>query len=145
MKKDDAISSFYAELSARYPELPGPLIFERGKLLKLVIFFRNRLILYNVCTSHTLTTDMYLAWSLKRSKAVNGAQAVVGVIGRGHLRGVLFSLGQDSGILRFSDLVGRRNNRDERAKDTTRAVARFLLETLLVTAIYLIFTQWNSI
>ena len=36
--------------------------------------------------------DMYLAWSLKRSKAVNGINRVVGVVGKGHLRGVLYHL-----------------------------------------------------
>jgi hypothetical protein len=36
--------------------------------------------------------DMYLAWSLKRSKAVNGSGRVVGVVGKGHLRGVLYHL-----------------------------------------------------
>jgi hypothetical protein len=30
--------------------------------------------------------DLYLAWSLKRSKAVNGTSRVVGVIGKGHLQ-----------------------------------------------------------
>ena len=44
----------FSQLSARYPELVAPLIAER---------------------------DLYLAWSLKRSKAVNGAACVVGVVG----------------------------------------------------------------
>ena len=41
--------------------------------------------------------DLYLAWSLKRSKAVNGARAVVGVVGKGHLRGVCYALTHDAG------------------------------------------------
>lgn len=41
--------------------------------------------------------DLYLAWSLKRSKAVNGAGVVVGVVGRGHLRGVVHALLRDRG------------------------------------------------
>lgn len=48
---------------------------------------------------------MYLAWSLKRSKAVNGTQRVVGVVGRGHLRGIVWGMTRDSGQLRFTDLV----------------------------------------
>lgn len=40
--------------------------------------------------------DLYLAWSLKRSKAVNGARAVVGVVGKGHLRGVCYALTHDA-------------------------------------------------
>ena len=47
MKQDDAISTFFAQLGDRYPQLLGPLVHER---------------------------DLYLAWSLKRSKAVNGAR-----------------------------------------------------------------------
>ena len=41
--------------------------------------------------------DLYLAWSLKRSKAVAGARCVVGVVGRGHLRGVVHALTTDEG------------------------------------------------
>ena len=51
--------------------------------------------------------DLYIAWSLKRSKAVNGTKCVVGVFGRGHLRGVCYHLLTDPGTIRFRDLVGR--------------------------------------
>jgi len=59
LKTDGAVNSMFSQLSARYPELVAPLIAER---------------------------DLYLAWSLKRSKAVNGAACVVGVVGKGHLK-----------------------------------------------------------
>ncbi len=36
--------------------------------------------------------DLYLAWSCKRSRAVCGARAVVGVVGRSHLRGTAYHL-----------------------------------------------------
>lgn len=49
--------------------------------------------------------DQYLAWSLKRSKAVNGTRRVVGVLGLGHLQGVYHKMTTDSGTLRFRDLV----------------------------------------
>lgn len=51
--------------------------------------------------------DLYLAWSLKRSKAVNGCARVVGVMGKGHMRGVVYALTHNPGQLRFKDLVGR--------------------------------------
>ncbi|XP_023637282.1 traB domain-containing protein isoform X1 [Capsella rubella] len=70
----------YERLSFSYPSLLLPLIHER---------------------------DTYLAWSLKRSKAVNGCKTVVGVIGKGHMNGVIYALVSDSGDLRFRDLVGR--------------------------------------
>lgn len=51
----------------------------------------------------------YLAWSLKRSKAVNNCRRVVGVIGKGHMNGVIYSLLSDTGNLRFRDLVGKKS------------------------------------
>lgn len=52
--------------------------------------------------------DLYLAWSLKRSKAVNGARRVVGVVGKGHLRGICYALTHDAGELsRSSAGAGR--------------------------------------
>ena len=59
--------------------------------------------------------DVYLAWSMRRSKAVRemmarrgGAGVVVGVVGRAHLPGVLYSLQEGSATeaLRFRDLIG---------------------------------------
>uniref|UniRef100_K7N3M7 TraB domain-containing protein n=1 Tax=Glycine max TaxID=3847 RepID=K7N3M7_SOYBN len=68
------------QLSFSYPSLLSPLIHER---------------------------DIYLAWSLKRSKAVNNSKNVVGVIGKGHMNGVIYALLSDTGNLRFRDLVGK--------------------------------------
>mmetsp|Transcript_15032 Transcript_15032/g.61289 ORF Transcript_15032/g.61289 Transcript_15032/m.61289 type:complete len:84 (+) Transcript_15032:633-884(+) len=52
---------------------------------------------------------MYFTWSLKRSKAVNGRKAVVGVVGAGHVPGILKAIDSDAGnnesTLRFKDLV----------------------------------------
>ncbi|OEL31251.1 hypothetical protein BAE44_0007732 [Dichanthelium oligosanthes] len=70
----------YEKLSASYPSLLQPLIHER---------------------------DMFLAWSLKRSKAVNKSKTVVGVVGKGHMNGIVYALISDQGDLRFRDLVSR--------------------------------------
>ncbi|CAI0547005.1 unnamed protein product [Linum tenue] len=82
---DDTDASFrlYEQLGFSYPSLLPPLIHER---------------------------DTYLAWSLKRSKAVNGGKNVVGVIGKGHMNGVVYALVSDLGDLRFRDLVGQRSS-----------------------------------
>ena len=64
------IHDLYCALHCLVLQLVGPLVHER---------------------------DLYLAWSLKRSKAVNGARTVVGVVGRGHLRGVCYALTHDAG------------------------------------------------
>ncbi|KAG9445081.1 hypothetical protein H6P81_016421 [Aristolochia fimbriata] len=78
---DGAPLQLYEQLSFSFPSLLQPLIYER---------------------------DIYLAWSLKRSKAVNNVKRVVGVIGKGHLNGVIHALMADQGDLRFSDVAGRR-------------------------------------
>ncbi|KAI3817947.1 hypothetical protein L1987_11749 [Smallanthus sonchifolius] len=78
---DDTDFQLYEQLSFSYPSLLQPLIHER---------------------------DTYIAWSLKRSKAVRNSKRVVGVIGRGHLNGVIYALISDLGDLRFRDLVGER-------------------------------------
>lgn len=81
---DESPFQLYEKLSLSYPSLLQPLIHER---------------------------DTYLAWSLKRSKAVNKCKRVVGVIGKGHLNGVIYALISDLGDLRFRDLCGDRSNR----------------------------------
>ncbi|XP_011628414.1 uncharacterized protein LOC18447763 isoform X1 [Amborella trichopoda] len=78
---DGNISQIYKDLSVLYPSLLQPLIHER---------------------------DVYLAWSLKRSKAVKNTKSVVGVIGKSHMKGVIYALVSDQGSLRFRDLVGKR-------------------------------------
>lgn len=70
--------------------------------------------------------DLYLAWSLKRSKAVNGCERVVGVMGKGHMRGVVYALTHNPGELRFKDLV----NRD----DGPPLVQRIAVEVVLALA-----------
>uniref|UniRef100_A0A453RQ16 TraB domain-containing protein n=1 Tax=Aegilops tauschii subsp. strangulata TaxID=200361 RepID=A0A453RQ16_AEGTS len=60
----------YEKLSSSYPSLLQPLVHER---------------------------DMFMAWSLKRSKAVNKSKTVVGVIGKGHMNGVVYALISDQG------------------------------------------------
>ncbi|CAG9463570.1 unnamed protein product [Pedinophyceae sp. YPF-701] len=80
--------------------------------------------------------DLYIAWSLKRSKAVNGNRCVVGVVGAGHLRGVLYALKYDSGgrQLLFRDLVGGKNRRGAARRELARTVAREALIALVLTA-----------
>uniref|UniRef100_A0A6M2ELG4 TraB domain-containing protein n=1 Tax=Populus davidiana TaxID=266767 RepID=A0A6M2ELG4_9ROSI len=83
---DDRTFQLYEQLSFSYPSLLQPLIHER---------------------------DTYLAWSLKRSKAVNNGKRVVGVIGKGHMNGVIYALISDQGNLRFRDVAGRKSSGDD--------------------------------
>ncbi|GAB0492754.1 hypothetical protein MMPV_004023 [Pyropia vietnamensis] len=82
---EDDLDSFLAALAQVFPSLVSPLVTER---------------------------DHYLAWSIKRSKAVEGVHMVVGVMGRAHCRGVLAAMDEDDAaraeggaVLTFRDLV----------------------------------------
>ncbi|XP_065866433.1 uncharacterized protein [Euphorbia lathyris] len=85
-KEDGSTFELYQRLGFSYPSLLQPLIHER---------------------------DTYLAWSLKRSKAVKSSKRVVGIIGKGHMNGVIYSLISDLGNLRFRDLVGNKGSAGE--------------------------------
>jgi pheromone shutdown protein TraB len=82
--------------------------------------------------------DMYLAWSLKRSKAADGTRRVVGIVGKGHVRGVLYHLTHPSASagLRFRDLVGSKNLRAEARRERRAAAARLALELALAGGTY---------
>lgn len=90
--------------------------------------------------------DAYLAWSLKRSKAVNGAKRVVGVLGRGHLRGVCYALTHEQDALRFATLVGKERDsvypdggrRKQGGVDLTRVAAEVVLGVVAWEALCLV-------
>ena len=79
----------------------------------------------------------YIAWSLKRSKAVRNGKRVVGVIGRGHLNGVIYALISDLGDLRFRDLVGERP-----ATDWVNTIVKNLVRvTIIGVVIWALYEQ----
>jgi len=115
---EDLVSHWLRELSDRFPGLASPLVHER---------------------------DMYLAWSLKRSKAVNGAKRVVGVMGRGHMRGVMYALQNDPGTLQFSDLVGRKNVKSaqpSRVEQVKKFIGQLAVDLMLAYGCYL---AWEAV
>ncbi|KAJ0968368.1 hypothetical protein J5N97_025285 [Dioscorea zingiberensis] len=83
----------------------------------------------------------YLAWSLKRSKAVNNCKTVVGIIGRGHMNGVIYALISDQGNLRFRDLVGRTSNPSGWFLNTFKSLAR---DTILGFGLWALYEQLKS-
>ena len=95
-----------------------PLISRKLQFLSFVIitFTRKPVYIYISTVSPPLSAVclcpvcQYLAWSLKRSKAVNKSKKVVGVIGKGHMNGVIYALVSDQGNLRFSDLAGKKSS-----------------------------------
>lgn len=118
LKTDDSMSTMFKELSKFYPSLLQPLIHER---------------------------DVYLAWSLKRSKAVNGSKKVVGIIGRGHMCGVVHALKHDHNHLRFRDLVGGRRPNNDNMKDWMRSLVSGFIRDTLITIIVLWFVEHQNI
>jgi pheromone shutdown protein TraB len=88
--------------------------------------------------------DLYLAWSCKRSKAVNGTRQVVGVVGKGHLRGVVYALKHDKGTLRFADLVGGKNTRAAKQAAAAAAWRRLGVELLLGVGLAAAWQVWSS-
>lgn len=66
--EEDALALMEAELSARYPSLVGPLVRER---------------------------DIFLSLTIKSSRAVSGRRRVLGIVGVGHLDGVMTALAED--------------------------------------------------
>lgn len=112
----DSSFQLYEQLSFSYPSLLPPLIYER---------------------------DTFLGWSLKRSKAVNKSVNVVGVIGKGHMNGVIYSLVSDTGNLRFRDLAGKRERGNygwaaSIAKDLVR-------DTVIGVVLWLVYQQFMSV
>lgn len=116
---EDMVSQWMDKLVLKYPELLPSLVHER---------------------------DMYLAWSLKRSKAVNGTKRVVGVVGRGHMRGIMHALKHDPGNLRFRDLVGGKNRKSNSSKkgSSAQVAARIIFEIASAYACYFAWTKFTQ-
>lgn len=87
----------------------------------------------------------YIAWSLKRSKAVRDSKRVVGVIGRGHLNGVIYALISDLGDLRFRDLVGDRassvNGSSSSSSWVDTIVKNLIRDTIIGVVIWVLYEQ----
>ncbi|XP_010536486.1 PREDICTED: traB domain-containing protein isoform X2 [Tarenaya hassleriana] len=119
-RTEESNSSFqlYERLSFSYPSLLQPLIHER---------------------------DTYIAWSLKRSKAVNRSKKVVGVIGKGHLNGVIYALETDLGDLRFRDLVGRNTSDDDGwLQRAAKSLARDTVLGFLLWELYQLYIRFMT-
>jgi hypothetical protein len=85
-------------------------------------------------------------WRCISCRQVRGAKRVVGVLGRGHLRGVTHALLRDKGGagLRFTDLVDGRNSRRKRAREAASGLARFALELGLGFAAYAAWLEYAA-
>ncbi|XP_074367774.1 uncharacterized protein LOC141708176 isoform X2 [Apium graveolens] len=114
---DNSNFQLYEQLSFSFPSLLQPLIHER---------------------------DTYIAWSLKRSKAVNSSKKVVGVIGKGHMNGVIYALVSDSGELRFRDLVGQRSSSKETGGWLDTLAKNLVRDTVIGIVLWALFEQLST-
>ncbi|CAM9223257.1 unnamed protein product [Ascophyllum nodosum] len=118
---EDTLEDLFSALAERFPSVIAPLIYER---------------------------DLYLAWTLKRSRAVCGQRRVVGVVGRGHLSGVMKAITADRGgdTLVFKELAGRQGGeggaeKNEPSRNLARFVARIAAETAIGYAIWEVYKR----
>lgn len=72
---------------------------------------------------------------------MNGCTNVVGVIGKGHMNGVIYSLVSDTGNLRFRDLAGQRQ-RDSFAVSVAKDLIR---DTVIGVVLWLIYQHFTSV
>lgn len=86
----------------------------------------------------------YLAWSLKRSKAVNYSRRVVGVIGKGHLNGVVHALISDQGDLRFRDVAGKNYSDGNSNKWITTLLNGLVRDTFAGIALWVLFELFQK-
>ncbi|KMZ71504.1 TraB family protein [Zostera marina] len=107
----------YEKLSISYPSLLQALVHER---------------------------DVYLAWSLKRSKAVNCSKRVVGVIGKGHLNGVVHALISDQGNLRFRDVAGKNSSDGNSNKWIATLLNGLVRDTIIGIALWVLFVLFQN-
>ncbi|XP_038876484.1 traB domain-containing protein isoform X1 [Benincasa hispida] len=112
----------YEKLSFSYPSLLQPLIHERDTL-------------------HL----QYLAWSLKRSKAVNKSKGVVGVIGRGHMNGVIYALISDQGNLRFRDLAGKKAGESNSNGFVSSLMRSLVRDTIIGVVLWILYEQLKQL
>ncbi len=80
-----------------------------------------------------------------RASVDAGTKSVVGVIGRGHVRGVLYNLTTpNSSGLRFRDLVGSKEERQGGPSRKQRIARRIALELLLAAGAYFAWEAYRT-
>lgn len=75
---------------------------------------------------------------------MNKSEYVVGVIGKGHMNGVIYSLVSDTGNLRFRDLAGKRDRGGKYG--WAASIARDLFrDTVIGVVLWLLYEQFKSV
>lgn len=74
---------------------------------------------------------------------MNKSKQVVGIIGKGHMNGVIYSLVSDQGNLRFRDLAGNKPSKDLSGRATT-IFGNLLRDTAIGFLLWLLYEQITS-
>lgn len=75
---------------------------------------------------------------------MNSCKKVVGVIGKGHMNGVIYALVSDSGELRFRDLVGQRSSSNETGGWLDTLAKNLVRDTVVGIVLWALFEQLNT-
>ena len=75
---------------------------------------------------------------------MNSSKKVVGVIGKGHMNGVIYALVSDSGELRFRDLVGQRSSGNENGGWLDTLAKNLVRDTVIGVLLWALFEQLNT-
>lgn len=74
---------------------------------------------------------------------MNNSKKVVGVMGKGHMNGVIYSLFSDQGNLRFRDLAGKRPSGDDYGW-VGSIVKDLVRDTAIGTLLWILYEQMKS-
>ena len=76
---------------------------------------------------------------------MNNSKRVVGVIGKGHLNGVIYALVSDQGNLRFRDLVGKRSSGDGANSWVDSFLKNLVRDAVISIMLWALFEQIKTI
>lgn len=76
---------------------------------------------------------------------MNGSKRVVGVIGKGHMNGVIYALVSDQGNLRFRDLVGKRSSVDGANGWVDSLLKNLVRDTVIGILLWALFEQIKTV
>lgn len=75
---------------------------------------------------------------------MNKCKTVVGVIGKGHMNGVIYALVSDQGNLRFRDLAGKTPSEAESNVWVEGLLKNLVRDTLIGILLWALYEQFNA-
>lgn len=75
---------------------------------------------------------------------MNKSKSVVGVIGKGHMNGVIYALLSDTGNLRFRDLVGQKVSGEGSTAFVANLIKGLIRDTLIGLLLWVLYEQFKG-